>query len=576
MVLLLIAVLMMSMDVTAFADPDDPAGGGDDPAAGGGSGGTNTVTVTITPPADVEGTVGGETYALYRIFDVTKISTVTEPVTDDEAIAAQSESGYTAPSGFAYTISTDSGWFSVLGSVNAETGAWSPAANQKWVTLTAIAGDPGTYNVAWATDTDATETEAKAFAAWLLAKKGSIAADKTITGTATGAVATDIDDGYYLITSTLGTNLVLATTNINITTKNQYPGSGKTASQTSYSIGDYVKYTITVVLPASVDYSKTVTVHDTMDDVLTLCTDSTGDHAWKASAGDTDFTEHVTLTTGKADKHDGSSHAVGADQVGYDFVLDITSLAPLGSADPEEKTVTITYYAELTSGAVIGTLFVNNEFVEYSQYTTPEKEADAVTYGYNLEKQDGEEEPLTGAEFEMYDVDPTDAANSTTVYYTDADHTAVSNTETEFSETVTPSPIEFVAVTGGYKKADSNDTGKVTTIEAGSVSIGGFGAGTYYLLETKAPSGYNKLAEPFVITFTDKTKDADAAITITGNGLNITDTNVINYVLKVVNQTGTVLPSTGGVGTALFYVGGGLLIAIAAAILITKKRRSDR
>ena len=73
-----------------------------------------------------------------------------------------------------------------------------------------------------------------------------------------------VDDGYYLITSSLGTNLVLATSNITINTKNEYIVDNKVAETASMTIGENATYYIEVYLPASIDVEKPVIVHDTL------------------------------------------------------------------------------------------------------------------------------------------------------------------------------------------------------------------------------------------------------------------------------------------------------------------------
>ena len=376
-------------------------------------------SITITQDENVTGTLGAETYNLYKIFDVTKTGDVEDPVTTDDTL------GPGTAKGFAYTISTSNPWFAVLGTVSG--GAWTPASGQTWVTLQKAAGSTDVYNVTWAGDN--TKAAAIEFADWLKANKGSIAADKTATSS--GGVATvTVDDGYWLVDSTLGTNLVLATTDINIHTKNQYPATEKSVAKTNYSVGDLVDYTITVNLPASVDYTKPVIVHDTMDDVLGLKTDSVS-----AKVGEDDFTSHVTLIPSNSfpADHDNTSHAAATGKVLYDFAIDISSLAPPAGQEPVEKTVTISYKAELLSTALADTEYVNKEFVEYSEYKTPVADAKIKTFDFQLKKTfDGKTKADLAATFELSD---------------SAGHT-----------------IEFIKDTTGYVKKDSDDTGAIVTL----------------------------------------------------------------------------------------------------------------
>ena len=97
-------------------------------------------------------------------------------------------------------------------------------------------------------------------------------------------------------------------------------------------------------------------------------------------------------------------------------------------------------------------------------------------------------------------------------------------------------------------------------IKAGDVKIFGLDAGTYYLVETKQPDGYNLLAKPYQFMLsTNDTYDSD--------GISVTP-------VKVENSAGTTLPETGGIGTTIFRVVGGMLMMGAIVLLVTKKKMS--
>lgn len=144
--------------------------------------------------------------------------------------------------------------------------------------------------------------------------------------------------------------------------------------------------------------------------------------------------------------------------------------------------------------------------------------------------------------------------------------TALSGAEFTLAKSDSTTPISFVEKTVGdvkkYVVANSNDSNKSTTIVAGAVNIDGLGAGTYTLTETKAPAGYNLLTAPLTITI-------DENGNVTFEGKTGKDISVINY-------AGSTLPSTGGIGTTIFYVTGGLLVIVAVVLLVTKKRMSNR
>jgi LPXTG-motif cell wall-anchored protein len=104
-----------------------------------------------------------------------------------------------------------------------------------------------------------------------------------------------------------------------------------------------------------------------------------------------------------------------------------------------------------------------------------------------------------------------------------------------------------------YHVADSTETGTTTTIVAGSVTIKGLDLGSdYQLEETQAPAGYNKLTTPKAIEVNN-------------------DRTAFNPV-TVENSTGNILPSTGGIGTTIFFVAGGILVVGAMILLIARWR----
>ena len=121
--------------------------------------------------------------------------------------------------------------------------------------------------------------------------------------------------------------------------------------------------------------------------------------------------------------------------------------------------------------------------------------------------------------------------------------------------------------------ADANKDDIVYAIDAGYATIKGLDDVTdYYLYETKAPEGYNLLSQPVQFKInaeyeTDGSQLKAGYPTVTVDG-KVADTMSFN----VVNQSGAELPSTGGIGTTIFYVVGGLLVVGAGIVLVTKKR----
>ena len=125
-----------------------------------------------------------------------------------------------------------------------------------------------------------------------------------------------------------------------------------------------------------------------------------------------------------------------------------------------------------------------------------------------------------------------------------------------------------------YRVATASDENTTYVMTAGNITIKGLDdAWDYYLYETKAPAGYNRLTEPvkFKINATYTSADSRPAV-LTKVG----DAAEAATGLKVENNAGTTLPSTGGMGTTVFYVVGGGLMAVAVVLLVTKKRMENK
>lgn len=124
--------------------------------------------------------------------------------------------------------------------------------------------------------------------------------------------------------------------------------------------------------------------------------------------------------------------------------------------------------------------------------------------------------------------------------------------------------------------------------EAGLFSVIGLDDGTYWLEETKAPAGYNLLSQSVEVVISADTANgqtwdsfdpADALIdlTVTADGeVGTADEATGVAAITIANNKGAVLPETGGMGTTVLYVAGGVLVVAAVVLLVTKKRMSDR
>lgn len=333
--------------------------------------------------------------------------------------------------------------------------------------------------------------------------------------------------GYYLVQSDLGVLCSLDTTmpNVTIKEKNSQPTVDKQVQENSNgtwgdtndaNIGDTVNFKTTINVVDG--QPKNYVLHDKMSDGLTFDTDSV-----EVKIGDR------TLTPGS----DYTLIANPKDGCTFEIEFKENVLKP-------NDVVIVTYSATLNDKAVIHPEPNTNEtklvYGEGSETTWDKTET--FTYQFDLVKIKTDKTVLDGAEFKLYDAK------------TGGNEIAL----------IDESNGVYRVATAAEKAAEGFVS---ATIKAGKVTIKGLDSGTYYLEETKAPAGYNVLAERVEV----KIDHANLTATVEG------DTYVSGGV-QVINQTGAELPSTGGIGTTIFYVVGGLLVVAAGVLLVTRKRMS--
>ena len=254
-------------------------------------------------------------------------------------------------------------------------------------------------------------------------------------------------------------------------------------------------------------------MHDKMEDGLTF---SGADNV--AIAGLTKGTDYtVAVSTTEAPLTDDCTFEIHFAQSYLDTITSDTTLTVTYAAVLNEK-------ADITNGekndAKITWGDASN--TEWSETVTKTYQFEVLKYAAN----DAEKSPLAGATFQLKD------ASGNVVKLV-----KVSDTE--------------------YRVANGDEEGAVdsfTTVASGNIVIKGVDLDKYTLVETAAPVGYNKLKAPVEVTV-----QATNALTV-----------------EVPNQTGTELPSTGGMGTTLFYVLGSVLVVGAVVLLVTRKRMSNK
>ena len=427
-----------------------------------------------------------------------------------------------------------------LESYNASANAYSYKATTAWNTFINSDAIEGTYvevdaqgYVTWVEGADAA---AFAKAAQKYAKDSSIANQGSVTATTTTVSFTGLDLGYYLVDTTLGTLCSLDTTNPNVTMneKNEVPTNVKTVEEDSTGnygekndadIGQTVNFKSTITAQAG---AENYVFHDTMSTGLTY--GSVTGITLNGTA--VDASNYTVVTEGPTD---GCTFEVRFTQTFCDTLK-------------ANDQIVISYTATLNENAVIaGDGNPNTSKLSYGDKgdashtpsgTTPPSTTTTYTWDVDVFKytMNGETETaLAGAKFTLSK--NADGSN----------------------------PIALVSEGKNvYRVAKTGETGTVTEITTdatGKFTIKGLDADTYYLTETAAPAGYNKLAGPVTIVIGE-------------NGVVNGTTEAPQGVdeVKVLNQSGTELPSTGGIGTTIFYVVGGVLVVGAAVLLVTKKR----
>ena len=397
--------------------------------------------------------------------------------------------------------------------------AWKPffqdgVAGSEYITLDRQ--NHPTWNAAKSQDSDKADF-AKLALKWATENKVSA---ESQTSTGSDVIFSHLDLGYYLVDSSLGALCGLNTTNpdVTITEKNGQPTIEKQVKNgDTWGTTNDAKIGDTVEYKVEIkvaDGAQKYTVTDTMSKGLTF------------NSGFLKVTANGAQTT---------NYTLTPTENGFTLELPESYVSNLTKG----TVILVTYNATLNKKAVIdGDGNTNEVTLSYGnhQSTVPSK-VTTKSYQFDLVKVDGTTNKLLdGAEFELAD------GNTKLSFVKDDD--------------------------GNYRVAAAGEDGATTTITVknGKVNIYGLAGKTYTLTETKAPDGYNKLVTPETVNLTDGSM---ASATIESE-------TYVDGGVVVKNNAGTVLPSTGGMGTTLFYVVGGGLMVAALVLLITKKRMEHK
>lgn len=300
------------------------------------------------------------------------------------------------------------------------------------------------------------------------------------------------------------------------------------------AIGDNVPFVVTSKVPAGMEYydTYTYTVTDTLSDGLT-------------------FNDDVAITVGEKTLVKGTDFTVEAD--GQKVTINFKNFKSYtAGAD-----ITINYSATVNTDAVIGTQgnlntvyleYSNNPQIEESKGKTPDETTLTFVTAVSITKVDATDnsKTLAGATFTIA------GTKLNTVIVTDANGEDVVITKAE--------DVEYTGTSG----------------EDGIITFEGLAAGTYEITEIVAPAGYNLLAAPITLTVSwtapaESSTECTWSVETKDNIASI-ENGIVTVTIK--NATGSLLPETGGIGTTIFYIVGGLLVVGAVILLITKKRMS--
>ena len=471
----------------------------------------------------VDNAVDGETYTAYKLFDVTHGAGADRELNTDDDTYAYYTSNETlknalegANAGLTFKRAEGTGNWYVSGEVNAATLA--AYINTNW---------DDTFKA-------------------LLTKAGA--------GTASNkraSIDTGDETGYFFVDSSLGSLCILKTADANVTVeeKNSLPSITKTVKEDSTD-----------------EYGETATIDGEVDTIYYKLTVNTGTgYAGLGNGVDSDYTITDVLPAGIAYNEntvDISGWTLNNDYtVSYDadthtltIVLKASKLATLG----QKVDIEITYNADakdVEGNLEVGTEHKNTVTLKYKKQTMTDK---AVVKTYYLgttadgtptiTKVDGSENPvkLQGVKFVLSKTVPAESEGKPT------------------TKTVYATFDQNNYLTGWVDRQDQAT--ELVTDSKGNIKAEGLDADTYILTETKTLPGYNLLNDTITVVIDESGNET----------YKLTSTNdAPKDKITVVNEAGSQLPTTGGMGTTVLYIAGAVLVLGAGITLVVRRRMNS-
>lgn len=477
--------------------------------------GSCTLTVTTKGGQDLN----GQTINLYKLFDVT-----------------ESKSGETT--NYAYTVND-----TYKGALASVLNIQENAKNEEFVKAVAdLKAEPENQ-----VQNFANKFTAKA----LTDKLGETKTSGKITESKTSYEFTGLDAGYYLVYVTGGKEIQSSLVTVDDTTnkvnlKTEAPSITKTADEGTVEIGQVVTYTVTGSIPDTTGYDQyQYIIHDELTKGLDFVNDANGT---ALEAGATTVNVAVALK-GATDASTVPATATLDTANNKKMSLDLSAWVRANQTN-KGKEFTVTYYAKVNANAVVTEK--NNATLEYGNNpddttTTTPSEAKTPTYPLDIKKfKKGSTEMLSGAKFELYKNEADAKAGKNAIKVSGSDGNYVVDPKS------TNTVFESVASIDGK---DYN------------LHLNGLAAGNYWLKETEAPAGFNKLTDPIKVTIAKSTDGDESNWTISKG-----ETVEKDKIIDIENSTGSILPSTGGTGVIVF-AGVAILLVFGVAVSFIRDKR---